>query len=156
MVRVSALVLLAACSGDGSADDSTPSTGDTGAPVETAPDYAEWGPWSVGTEQGEVDGPEGALTAQFWFPSEDPQGDPESYDGLLEGVASEGLAPACDSPRPVMVFSHGLGGVRWQSPFFVEHLASHGFVVVAVDGLEMQGKGLSTPYPGTSISYSAE
>jgi len=133
MVRVSALVLLAACSGDGSADDSTPSTGDTGASVEVAPDYAAWGPWSVGTEQGEVDGPEGTLTAQFWFPSDDPQGDPESYDGLLEGVASEGLAPACDSPRPVMVFSHGLGGVRWQSPFYVEHLASHGFVVVAVD-----------------------
>ncbi len=131
-----ALCFVVACGSGGEEPDggSTPTeTGDTGTALAETPDYAAWGPWSVGTAQGEIDGPEGPLTAQFWYPSDDPQGSPERYDGLLEGVASEGLTPACEEVRPVMVFSHGLGGVRWQSPFFVEHLASHGFLVVAVD-----------------------
>jgi predicted dienelactone hydrolase len=32
-----------------------------------------------------------------------------------------------------MLFSHGYGGVRWQSPYIGEHLASHGWIVVAPD-----------------------
>ncbi|MEZ4318336.1 MAG: alpha/beta hydrolase [Myxococcota bacterium] len=103
-------------------------------PVVPPVDYAEAGPWAVGTEQRTFPGPEGLeLTAQVWYPSDGVQGAGTRYDGLLEGRATEGMAVACDAPRPVVVFSHGLGGVRWQSPFFVEHLASHGFVVVAVD-----------------------
>jgi predicted dienelactone hydrolase len=132
MLHLCVLASLVACSG-GDDDPATDGpSGDTGA-AEEAPDYAAWGPWSVGTAEGEVDGPDGRLTAQFWYPSDDAQGDGERYDGLLEGLATEGLTPSCGTTRPAMVFSHGLGGVRWQSPFFVEHLASHGFVVVAVD-----------------------
>ncbi len=134
-LHLSVFILLAACAeGDDPSGTGDPAaeTGDTGV-VEQAPDYAAWGAWSVGTVQGTVDGPEGPLTAQFWYPSDDAQGSGERYDGLLEGLATEGLTPSCDETHPVMVFSHGLGGVRWQSPFFVEHLASHGFLVVAVD-----------------------
>ncbi len=34
---------------------------------------------------------------------------------------------------PLILFSHGNGGVRMQSVFLTEHLASHGYVVVAPD-----------------------
>ena len=34
---------------------------------------------------------------------------------------------------PVVLFSHGNGGIRFQSFFFTAHLASHGFVVVTPD-----------------------
>ena len=36
-------------------------------------------------------------------------------------------------PYPVVFFSHGANGVRFQSPFFCTHLASHGYLVVAPD-----------------------
>jgi len=108
-------------------------------PEELAPDavfvdYSVAGPASVGTQELEIPGPEGLLLkAQVWYPSDDAQGAGVSYDGLLQGEATLGLSPSCPVPRPAVVFSHGLGGVRWQSPFFVEFLASHGFFVVAVD-----------------------
>lgn len=34
---------------------------------------------------------------------------------------------------PLVVFSHGNGGIRMQSVFLTEHLASHGYVVVSCD-----------------------
>jgi len=36
-------------------------------------------------------------------------------------------------PFPVVLFSHGNGGIRFQSFFFAAHLASHGYVVVTPD-----------------------
>lgn len=38
-----------------------------------------------------------------------------------------------DGPYPVIIFSHGLSGLRFQNYTLCEHLASHGFVVVAPD-----------------------
>ncbi|MCK6550911.1 hypothetical protein L6R52_34050 [Myxococcota bacterium] len=38
-----------------------------------------------------------------------------------------------EAPFPLVVFSHGNGGVRVQSTFFTAALASHGFVVAAPD-----------------------
>lgn len=40
---------------------------------------------------------------------------------------------AAPGPHPVVLFSHGNGGIRFQSFFFAAHLASHGFVVVSPD-----------------------
>jgi predicted dienelactone hydrolase len=40
-----------------------------------------------------------------------------------------------DGRFPLVVFSHGSGGVRFQSLFLGEELASHGFVVIAPDHL---------------------
>lgn len=34
---------------------------------------------------------------------------------------------------PLVVFSHGAGGVRFQSVFLTEYLASHGFIVISPD-----------------------
>ena len=35
--------------------------------------------------------------------------------------------------RPVLLFSHGHGGCRWQSVFWTEWMATHGWIVVAPD-----------------------
>jgi predicted dienelactone hydrolase len=55
------------------------------------------------------------------------------YDGLVPGGAYDNLEPDCSTSRPVVVFSHGDMGVRWQSPFLMEHLASRGYLGLAVD-----------------------
>lgn len=36
-------------------------------------------------------------------------------------------------PFPMLFFSHGSNGIRWQSVFYTIHLASHGYVVLAPD-----------------------
>lgn len=38
-----------------------------------------------------------------------------------------------DGKFPLVVFSHGNGGLRFQSTFWCDHLASHGYVVIACD-----------------------
>jgi predicted dienelactone hydrolase len=38
-----------------------------------------------------------------------------------------------DGPLPVLVFAHGINSLRVQSTFLMEELASHGYVVAAVD-----------------------
>jgi predicted dienelactone hydrolase len=45
------------------------------------------------------------------------------------------LAGATPAPGswPVIVFSHGFGGIRFQSYFLTERLATHGFIVIAPD-----------------------
>ena len=42
-------------------------------------------------------------------------------------------APLRAGRWPVVIFSHGAGGVRFQSVFLTEYLAAHGYVVVAPD-----------------------
>ena len=36
-------------------------------------------------------------------------------------------------PYPLILYSHGSGGIRFQSIFYTPHLASHGYVVAAID-----------------------
>lgn len=105
----------------------------TPAPAATyTPDAP--GPWIAGTFDAEMTGSTGVETkVQVWFPASEADEDLVYYDGLLAGTAREDGEPACDEPRPVLVFSHGSGGMRWQSPFWTEHLATHGWIVVAPD-----------------------
>ena len=146
------LMLVAACGGSGS--DPAERTTDTGSsdptgttdPTSTGtttdstpptdpepPPYDVWGDYAVGTFDADIAGPDAlTLTAQVWYPSSEAQGDTVNY-GLLEGEATEDLPADCSTVRPVLVFSHGNGGLRYQSPFFTEHLASHGYVVISVD-----------------------
>jgi predicted dienelactone hydrolase len=56
-----------------------------------------------------------------------------TYDDIYEGTARESVAADCGETRPVMVFSHGSGGIRWQSLYLVERLATRGWIVVAPD-----------------------
>jgi predicted dienelactone hydrolase len=93
------------------------------------------------------------LVTEVWYPAvEAARGQPgvvyRAHDILPPDVADElaGESVALpttavrdadarkgDAPFPLVIFSHGNGGVRVQSTFFTEGLASHGFVVVAPD-----------------------
>lgn len=100
------------------------------APLDTL------GGYTVGTKKVEVPGPNGlTLTTQIWFPANEdqPNADWYRYEGLVKGGARVDQMPDCTNTRPVFVFSHGDEGVRFQSAFLMEHLASHGFVVAAPD-----------------------
>ena len=98
------------------------------------PDYSEPGMYTPGTLESEMVGSTGeTISLQVWYPSNDDPGEGVRYDALWDGDATEGLVPDCSQRRPVLVFSHGWGGIRWQSAFLTEHLASHGYVVIAPD-----------------------
>jgi predicted dienelactone hydrolase len=121
---------LAACGGG---DDSGGAAVDSGLPAEAfrPPDQA--GPYVAATLESQTTPPHGVtLNVQAWYPTEE-TGEMHVYDGIFASNAVGGAAAACGAPRPVAVFSHGNGGIRWQSPFIAEHLASRGWVVIAPD-----------------------
>ncbi len=99
------------------------------------------------------------LPLEIWYPSSGSGGRPNRMGdmvgeltpetrSLLEGLlgdemeefldlptsATRGAAMLPDAgPYPVVFFSHGFMGLRFQNFTLSEHLASHGFVVVSVD-----------------------
>jgi dienelactone hydrolase len=63
--------------------------------------------------------------------------------------ASRHAEPLFDEgPFPVLLFSHGLAAIRFQNYTLAEHLASHGFVIVAPDHF---GNAVFTNVPGDDI-----
>jgi predicted dienelactone hydrolase len=103
-----------------------------------APSYAERGDYPVGTREYAVENNERSFNLTVWYPAANPEDLEEEVtyqEGLIvvEGEALRDADPAADAPFPLVVFSHGSGGTRFQSVFFAEHLASYGFVVVAGD-----------------------
>ena len=103
------------------------------------PLYGVRGPYPVGTREFVIEDSARPLQVTVWYPALYPAGAPESttYDtGFfpLLGQAIRDAAPdPSHGPYPLVIFSHGAGGFRYQSVFFTEHLASYGFVVIAAD-----------------------
>ena len=129
MICLVPFAAMAACGPDGG----PPTALDTGGAEAFLPSDAP-GPFTPATLVGEIMPDHGTpLTVQAWYPSDAVGGQAHSYDGFITGAAVDGGAAACASPRPVLVFSHGNDGVRWQSLWLVEALASRGWVVVAPD-----------------------
>jgi predicted dienelactone hydrolase len=101
------------------------------------------GPFAVGRSTFEAVDParDGgrSLTVDVWYPVDpaDAGGALSRYDLLLTGIDSEVAwdwpPPSARGPFPLVIFSHGNGGIRFQSFFLCEALASHGFVVAAPD-----------------------
>ncbi len=100
------------------------------------------GPYAVGRTTFDVVDParDGrTFKVDVWYPSRprDVVGTPKSVIDLLLAQTPSPLA--YDNPTvapgrfPLVVFSHGSGGIRFQSWFLMEHLASHGFIVAAPD-----------------------
>jgi dienelactone hydrolase len=92
-----------------------------------------------------------------WYPSDagTSSGSPASLDLLVTDIALPGVRRDADVATgerfPLVVFSHGSGGVRFQSWFLLQALASHGYVVVAPDhagntSLDLL-MGTSEPFP---------
>lgn len=149
------------------AADAGPSTPDAAPaplpPPDAAPaplhDPREPGPWAVGVRTVElVDASRSRkLLVDVWYPVDPaaPDGKKNRYEleaplvgaiASIETPARRNATPAAGGPWPLVVFSHGYGGVRFQSYFLTEHLASHGFVVAAPDHsgntlLDLQGLG---------------
>lgn len=104
------------------------------------------GPHPVGTRQFEWTDTKRdcSMPVDVWYPAtSEYQGqdlDPNIQDkfeivpglGASSQQAVKDARPEPDS-RPLIIFSHGFGGERRQSTFFYCHLASHGYVVAAMD-----------------------
>jgi predicted dienelactone hydrolase len=131
-------------------------TEETLPPPGDEPLYApdEVGPFAVGRSSFTIEDPdrEGRqLPVDVWYPvdPEDATGDPSLYQVTIEitvipeiwviplvFTTPSDLAlhePLISQARefPLIIFSHGSGGLRYQSFFLTEILASHGFVVAA-------------------------
>jgi predicted dienelactone hydrolase len=104
----------------------------------TTRDVTERGPYAVGSAtyelidatrptgaSGDVPGSDRRLLiTEVWYPA---VADPARPDGREAAVDLSG------GPYPLIVFAHGLSSSRLFSPQYVQHLASHGYVVAAPD-----------------------
>lgn len=104
-----------------------------------AAEVEEPGPWAVGTTTVETTGArDRQLPVQVWYPVDTAvaaTAEPATYDfpGIeVPAGAVTGASPA-PGPFPLVIYSHGNGGLRYVSSFLAEHMASHGFVVMAPD-----------------------
>ncbi|MBN2494074.1 MAG: prolyl oligopeptidase family serine peptidase [Deltaproteobacteria bacterium] len=98
------------------------------------------------------------LILEIWYPAEQRYKDgpwavydlaaeaPEEYLGDKYEIVHDAELPVIETasvrdaamdrehaPYPLLFFSHGANGIRWQSIFYTIHLASHGYVVVSPD-----------------------
>ncbi len=130
-MRLCLLLVILGCAPE---DKSSDGAKDTSAIEEPAGPPDALGPYGIGTADITITGRTGVeLVVQVWYPSWTTDKRAYSYLGAYSGLAQDRPGPACDRARPLMAFSHGNTGVRWQSTFMTEYLASHGFVVVAPD-----------------------
>jgi len=122
--------LLTACNGG---------SGMSGDAVDT-PDSL--GPFAVGHSVLSVTDPlrdNRVLAVELWYPvdAENRQDTPVTrYElapgiGLASAVAVEDLPVSGRQKRPLVVFSHGYGGINTASVVLMETLASHGFIVAS-------------------------
>jgi predicted dienelactone hydrolase len=126
------LVVLLALSGAACGEDPAASLEATLAELE-AP-----GPYAVGyrsmpvTYTAPLTGQPRTVEVLVWYPAEATTGDRPLYVLKASTVAVVDAPPLMTlGPRPVVIFSHGHQAYASCSSFFMEHLASHGFVVAA-------------------------
>lgn len=127
----SVFALLLAC-----ADSARPAADEPFNPVQTATSPGDWGVGHGETEVSYVDplGAERSLRTSVWWPTEDTGGFAATYFyGSAESKVAIEDASVATGPFPLVVFSHGHQAYAEVSSFFAEHLASHGFLVVAPD-----------------------
>jgi len=125
-----------------------------------APDPSVNGPYPVGATTCEIeledyDGVARTIRVEVWYPTTDefangPFDELDFYDDApdaqkpmvekykeqlptipMQVTRDSPVRP--DGPYPLIVFSHGAYGVRFQSVFFTIPLASHGYVVASAD-----------------------
>ncbi len=167
--RILALVLLAACGGDDTTQDTdgpVESTGDTSSGGAVQPADAsvlfELGAYEIGFRQLEfdhqppwLDSPR-TLPMRVWYPAAaGSDAGPATYavGGIVEVPGARALdAPPLDSsgPFPVVVYSHGSGGEGLLAYPFAELFASHGWVVAAPNHV---GNTALDDFNGTSAPF---
>lgn len=139
-----------------STTEASPSTTEASAPTSEAPvdtaaptteeTLAEFetlaaGPYDVGvttiTIDSDTDRP---LTLDVWFPVDDTGDAPLHQYTLIPGVYYESPSAVtgteldvAEGSFPLVVYSHGSGGLRYIASYYTEAIASHGYVVAAPD-----------------------
>jgi len=118
--------------------------GPAAASFDPPPDPSTTGPWAVGHmafPAVDADRGDRTLAVELWYPV-DPAtavGEATFYEllvifglsfGITSDVAIDDLPPT-EHFRPLILFSHGAGGINIQSIDLMETLASHGFVVIS-------------------------
>ncbi len=73
-----------------------------------------------------------------------------SFSTMDKELMSHRNVPIREGKFPVIIFSHGNGGVRFQSLYLTEFLASHGYIVLAPDHT---GNAAITIINGQIITY---
>lgn len=129
-----------------SSDDATTTTTTTAAESDEATDVAvpeDLGPHAVGRRTIEVVDAERdrTLNVDIWYPADDASAEDASFTRYSflptayfdSEVAKDEPEVDGDGPFPLLVYSHGNGGISYASSFNMEHLASYGFVVAAPD-----------------------
>lgn len=145
-------LFIAACGGDAAGAGGA---GGAGGSAQT-PDYSARGPSAVGTTTTSLTdvSRDRTLPIEVWYPVEqggDVSGvlefetDPDNESALaslLESAPPECVATTTGATRdasaiagayPIILYSHCYACSRWSAHAVMEHLASHGFVVVAPD-----------------------
>ena len=124
-----------------------PQTPGAAEPQAAAPAFAKHGPHWVGTREFVVKTTEGrSLPATLWYPALNPKGLKEvntvfmdnaqfgGTDRTFSGHALQDAEPdSASGPCPLVVYSHGAPGTRADAVPLMEHWASHGLAVLAVD-----------------------
>ncbi|GAB5426450.1 MAG: hypothetical protein Crog4KO_35970 [Crocinitomicaceae bacterium] len=109
------------------------------AQSDETPTYGLRGVHSVGVVDFVIEQEDYNLNATMWYPALNSDEIEESYTYDLNGLVTAGqaihdaLPEIGDEPYPVIIYSHGLFGSRFESTHFLEHLTSWGFVVIAAD-----------------------
>lgn len=110
-----------------------------------AADPAQPGPFAAGVRTVMMTDPSRNRTfaVDIWYPVDPATGGGRANEYQLQALgltlaslstpARRDGTPAAGGPWPLVIFSHGYGGVRFQSFFLTEQLATHGFVVAAPD-----------------------
>ena len=146
-ITIASTLFVAACASDGDSatTDSSPSTSE--APVDTEASLAPFevlppGPYDVGVKTITINADsERPLTVDVWFPLDDAAGAPAHEYTLIPGlvdvsdnaVDAEPTSMSTDGPFPLVIYSHGSGGLRYIASDYTEAIASYGYVVASAD-----------------------
>ena len=118
-----------------------------------APEYAKHGPYWVGYKPIVIgEGSDHPLQASIWYPALNPTGAEEDVtytintkipvEGMdaTEPIHGHALLGAefdtAGAPYPLVIYSHGFAANAAWASAVLEHLASHGFIVVAPEHVE--------------------
>jgi dienelactone hydrolase len=86
---------------------------------------------------------------EIWYPAHTGEADrPAGPDARRDAAALRG-------PYPLIIFSHSSGGYRRSATFLCTHLASHGYVVAALDHSEVVAEELARRDDETKMARAA-
>ncbi|GFD90422.1 hypothetical protein KUL152_26480 [Tenacibaculum sp. KUL152] len=139
-------------------------------PADVMPELSADGAYNVGVKTVEATYPqlvpdfvkgqaERSLMLEVWYPTKEETALTQYSDETRSGITFEVQANAyrdvaiakTDTKYPVIVISHGYTGYRTLMHYLGEHLASHGYVVAAIDHTDSTNKDVNfaeSPYSG--------